>query len=213
MRWTDRLWPDGTWVCNLFQFYQRVVQRLTADLKTPFQLRKDMLRQDDTPVHEAIRNRSSIRSFTPISGASGIIVEKYRDRFEFSDPGTLLLSIEQILKGGVSECRNKLLQTMFSMLGYGEKAGSGFDKIRHGWALQNWRLPILEETQRPDRVRLLLPMVSLLPEESLKRIKSRFGTKLRKLSPLEVQAVVTADLEGGCRTCVCVRLPENTPPT
>jgi len=198
VRWTDRLWPDGTWVCNLFQFYQRVVQRLTADLKTPFQLRPDMLRQDDTPVHEAIRE-SLVNSIihADFRGQGGIVVEKYRDRFEFSNPGTLLLSVEQILKGGVSECRNKLLQTMFSLLGYGEKAGSGFDKIRHGWASQNWRLPLLEETQRPDRVLLALPMVSLLPEESLERIKGRFGTKFKRLSPLEVQALVTADLEGG----------------
>lgn len=43
----------------------------------------------------------------------------------------------------------------------------------------------------------MLPMVSLLPEESVERIKGRFGTKFKKLSPLEVQALVTADLEGG----------------
>ncbi len=115
-------------------------------------------------------------------------MEKYRDRFEFSNPGTLLLSVDQILKGGISECRNRLLQTMFSLLGYGEKAGSGFDKIRQGWVSQNWRLPIIEETLRPDRIRLVLPMVSLLPEESVERIKRRFGTKFKKLSPLEVQA-------------------------
>ena len=83
------------------------------------------------------------------------------------------------------------------MIGGGEKAGSGIDKIRQGWASQNWRLPIIEETLRPDRVRLVLPMVSLLPEESVQRIKGRFGTKFKKLSPLEVQALVTADLEEG----------------
>ena len=64
-------------------------------------------------------------------------------------------------------------------------------------ASQNWRLPIIEETLRPDRVRLVLPMVSLLPEEAVQRIKGRFGTKFKKLSPLEVQALVTAHLEEG----------------
>ncbi len=198
VRWTARIWPDGTWTANLFQFYLRVVQRLVADLLIPFQLQPSMIRKDDTVVHEAIRE-SFVNSIihADFRGQGGIIVEKYRDRFEFSNPGTLLLSVEQILKGGVSECRNRLLQTMFSLLGYGEKAGSGFDKIRQGWASQNWRLPIIEETLRPDRVRLVLPMVSLLPEESLERIRGRFGTKFKKLSPLEVQALVTADLEGG----------------
>lgn len=198
VRWTDRIWPDGTWTVNLFQFYQRVVSRLTADLKIPFQLQPSMVRKDDTVVHEAIRETFvNAIIHADFRGQGGIIVEKYRDRFEFSNPGTLLLSVEQILKGGVSECRNRLLQTMFSLLGYGEKAGSGFDKIRQGWASQNWRLPIIEETLRPDRVRLVLPMVSLLPEESVDRIKGRFGTKFRKLSSVEVQALVTADLEGG----------------
>jgi ATP-dependent DNA helicase RecG len=198
VRWTDRIWPDGTWTANLFQFYQRVVQRLTADLKIPFQLRPGMVRNDDTLVHQAIRETFvNAIIHADFRGQGGIVVEKYRDRFEFSNPGTLLLSVEQILKGGVSECRNRLLQTMFSLLGYGEKAGSGFDKIRQGWASQNWRLPIIEETLRPDRVRLVLPMVSLLPEDSMERIKGRFGTKFKKLSPLELQALVTADLEGG----------------
>jgi len=198
VRWTDRIWPDGTWTANLFQFYQRVVHRLTADLKIPFQLQPGMVRKDDTLVHEAIRETFvNAIIHADFRGQGGIIVEKFRDRFEFSNPGTLLLSVEQILKGGVSECRNRLLQTMFSLVGYGEKAGSGFDKIRQGWAWQNWRLPIIEETLRPDRVRLVLQMVSLLPEESVERIKGRFGTKFKKLTSLEVQALVTADLEGG----------------
>ena len=79
-------------------------------------------------------------------GQGGVIVEKYRERLEFSNPGTLLLDIDQLLRGGVSECRNRTIQKMFSLLGYGEKAGSGFDKIRRGWASQKWRLPSIDET-------------------------------------------------------------------
>ena len=98
VRWTDRIWPDGTWTANLFQFYRRVVHRLTVDLKIPFQLQPGMVRKDDTLVHEAIREtfvNAIIHADFP--GQGGIIVEKYRDRFEFSNPGTLLLSVEQIL--------------------------------------------------------------------------------------------------------------------
>jgi len=38
VRWTDRFTIDGTWAGNLFQFYLRVIQRLSADLKLPFKL-------------------------------------------------------------------------------------------------------------------------------------------------------------------------------
>ena len=53
-RWLDRVIPDGTWSGNLFDFYRRVVRKLVADLKVPFVL-KGYVRQDDTPVHRALR--------------------------------------------------------------------------------------------------------------------------------------------------------------
>ncbi len=71
----------------------------------------------------------------------------------------------QLLQGGVSECRNKSLQLMFQLMGGGDKAGSGMDKIRAGWRAQHWRSPRLEEFLQPDRVKLVLPMVSLILDE------------------------------------------------
>jgi ATP-dependent DNA helicase RecG len=209
VRWTDRIWPDGTWVANLFQFFGRVYPRLVMDLKIPFQFTPqrpgeatttpstDLLqRHDETIIHEGVREalvNSMIHA--DFRGQGGIIVERFRDRLEFSNPGTLLLGMEQILKGGVSECRNKTLQGMFAMLGYGEKAGSGLDKIRQGWATQKWRWPLILEQHRPDRVLLILPMVSLLPEESLTRLRTLLGDGMSGLDGREVQALVTADVE------------------
>jgi len=197
VRWTDRLTIDGRWTANLFQFYQRVIQRLTADLKIPFRLEPNLFRKDDTIVHEAIREALvNALIHADYRGQGGIVIEKYRDRFELSNPGSLLLSLDQVWSGGISECRNRSLQTMFLMIGGGEKAGSGIDKIRQGWRAQHWRLPIIRERVQPDRVNVVLPMVSLLPEESLQRLRSRFGPRFNRLQGLELQALVTADLEG-----------------
>ncbi|MFN5285618.1 MAG: ATP-binding protein, partial [Planctomyces sp.] len=181
VRWTDRVWPDGTWTANLFQFFERAYPRVVRDLRIPFQLASQQdvslfQRHDDTIVHEAIREAFvNALIHADYRGQGGIVIERYRDRLEFSNPGTLLLGIDQILKGAVSECRNRTLQGMFAMLGYGEKAGSGIDKIRQGWASQKWRWPQIQELQRPDRVRLVLPMVSLLPEESVGRLRTASG--------------------------------------
>jgi len=87
------------------------------------------------------------------------------------------------------------LQTMFTMLGAAEKAGSGIDKIRRGWESQHWRMPRVNEQMQPDRVAWMLPMVSLIPDESLQRLKMQFGAAFDRLSNLEVQALVTADVE------------------
>lgn len=197
IRWTDRLTVDGTWNANLFQFYLKVIQRLAADIKLPFQLNSDLFRKGETEVHEAIREALvNTVIHADYQGQGGIIVEKYRDRFEFTNPGTLLISFDQLLRGNVSECRNKALQNMFMMIGAAEKAGSGVDKIIRGWTSQHWRYPIVREQVRPDRVYWQLPMMSLIPEESIQRLQRRFGEKFNLFNKVEVQALVTADVEG-----------------
>jgi ATP-dependent DNA helicase RecG len=196
VRWTDRLTQDGTWQGNLYQFYHRVIQRLSSDLKLSFELDKLMVRKGESVVHIAIRE-ALVNSLihADYQGQGGIIIEKYPDRFEFSNPGSLLISFDQILRGGISECRNKSLQQMFTFMGAAERAGSGIDKIRSGWNSQHWRLPIVREQMRPDRVMWTLPMLSIIPEESLDRLKLRFGAKFSKFNKQEVQALVTADIE------------------
>ncbi|KGF71408.1 hypothetical protein DO97_20685 [Neosynechococcus sphagnicola sy1] len=85
---------------------------------------------------------------------------------------------------------------MFQMIGGGEKAGSGIDKIRQGWASQHWRFPAIREQTQPDRVWLVLPIVSMLPGQSLEKLRELFGTPFDGLNQEEVQALVTAELEG-----------------
>ncbi len=197
VRWTDRLTVDGTWVANLFQYYQRVIAKLTKDLKIPFQLQPDLFRKDDTIVHEAIREALvNALIHADYRGQGGVVVERYPHRIELSNPGSLLVSIEQMQKGGVSECRNKSIQQMFQQIGGGEKAGSGIDKIRQGWESQKWRWPLIHTQLQPDRVKLLLPMLSLLPDESIAMLQSCLGSDFGKLNGEQVQALVTADVEG-----------------
>ena len=197
VRWSDRLTADGTWPSNLFQFYLRVAGRLVADLKIPFQLDADLFRKGETEVHEAIREALvNALIHADYQGQGGILVEKFRDAFAFSNPGTLLVSFDQLWRGNVSECRNKALQTMFMLIGIAEKAGSGVDKMRRGWASQHWRSPLIREQVQPDRVIWRLPMVSLIPEDSLTRLKALFDGKFKKFNQDEVQALVTADVEG-----------------
>jgi ATP-dependent DNA helicase RecG len=197
VRWTDRVVPDGTWENNLFQFYVRVMQRLSGDLKMPFQLDRELYRKDDTAVHEALRE-AVVNALVHADhrGQGGVVIERYPDRIELSNPGSLLVSRVQLLQGGVSECRNKSLQLMFQLMGGGDKAGSGMDKIRAGWRAQHWRSPRLEESLQPDRVKLVLPMVSLIPQEVDQALRLRFGDRFAKLDKTAVQAVVTAQVEG-----------------
>jgi ATP-dependent DNA helicase RecG len=194
IRWSDRLHIDGTWEANLFQFYQRVSQKLAHDpaLKVPF----NQERRGSSDAHEALKEALvNALIHADHSGQGGIIIERFKDAFEFSNPGTLLLSQEQLVAGGVSECRNKSLQKMFQWLGVGDKAGSGLDKIRRSWHANLWQPPSLSETFRPDRVKLSLPLISMMPEDVLDRLHQLFGPEFKTLSRDEAQAIVIASTE------------------
>lgn len=199
VRWSDRLTIDGTWEANLFQFYQQMMAKFASDpgLKRPFAQDAEGVRPMGTPVHEALQEALvNALIHADYSGQGGIVIDRFGDRFEFSNPGTLLVSLEQILRGAISECRNKALQVMFQMLGVGDKAGSGIDKIRDSWKSQHWQSPRLEETQRPDRVLLTLPLVSMLPEPVLTLLAERFGARFQTLDKDSVHVLVTAQMEG-----------------
>lgn len=53
----------------------------------------------------------------------------------------MLVSVEDFLEGGHSICRNSALHKMFEMIGGGERAGSGADTIKKGWADNKWPAP------------------------------------------------------------------------
>ena len=55
VRWTDRICSQsGDWSGNVYEFFNRVSAKLILDLKRPFKL-VDMVRMDETPVHDAVR--------------------------------------------------------------------------------------------------------------------------------------------------------------
>ena len=119
-RWSDRLTYDGTWENNLYNFFMKVIAKLTVDLKRPFKL-QGMERVDDTPVHKAVREGLTnmiIHSDLLITGV--LKVEKYDKEFLFSNPGALKLPMEEIIRGGNSKARNPRIQNMLRMIGYGE---------------------------------------------------------------------------------------------
>lgn len=80
---------------------------------------------------------------------------------------------------------------MFMLIGFSEKAGSGVNKIIKGWREANWQKPYIEEFGRPDKVELTLPMTSLLPDDTVIKLKELFDGKIESLSQDELTALVT----------------------
>lgn len=178
-RWIDRILNDGSWNANLFQFFFRILPRLTESLKRPFNLDHDLTAQGETSAHKAIREAlANAIIHADYDGAGGVVICKYPDKIEFANPGTLLVSRDVMFRGGTSECRNKGIQAMFYFMGVIEKAGSGVDIILKGWMEHSFMLPQIEEIHDPERVIWTLPFVSIIPKEEEEKLKEHIGLKL-----------------------------------
>lgn len=196
LRWVDRLVPDGTWTGNLFEFYRRVYRKLVADLKVQFSL-KGGQRQDDTPVHVALREALvNTLVHADYTGRVSVLVVKRPDMFGFRNPGGLRLPLEQVIRGGESDCRNRILHQMFLLIGLGERGGSGMPKIYSGWQSRHWRQPLLREKDHPEQTLLELHMLDLLPQTVLEALRERFGEAFDQVDSLGRMILATAMIEG-----------------
>lgn len=194
-RWIDRLTLDGTWSGNLFDFYRIVIRKLTAELKIPFQL-EDGQRIDDTPVHEALREALvNTLVHADFSGRLSVLVVKRPDMFGFRNPGLMRIPVEQAIRGGESDCRNRFIHQMFLLIGLGERAGSGIPKIYRNWQSQHWRQPLLYEKQEPEQTLFELRMIDLFPADIVQGLREALGERFDQLSELEHLVLVTAAVE------------------
>ena len=195
LRYNERFTIDGRWESNLFNFFTIVINKLSEDIPIPFKL-NGITRIDDTPVHQAIREafvNAIVHGDYSVQGT--LRIKKFKDRFEFYNPGCLKIPVADIYKGGTSKCRNPFIQKMFRMIGFGENIGSGFFKILKAWKEQQWAVPILEENFVTNEVVLKLNMISLVPEVYMGKLKEIYGNSLDLLNADEIKILVTAITE------------------
>lgn len=157
-RWTDRIVSSsGDWSGNIFDFVYKVVPKLTADLKVPFVL-KGMQRVDDTPVHKIIREAvTNSCAHADFYGRRGLVISKTKDGFTFANPGNMRMAKKVAIGGGVSDPRNGTVLKIFSLINYGERAGSGLNSIFHIWEHVYHTPAEINEEVGVDRVIVTLP--------------------------------------------------------
>ena len=194
-RWVDRVFPDGSWSGNIFDFYRKVYRKLTDNLKVGFQL-VDGQRIDDTPAHEAIREALvNTLAHADFTSDSSLLIEKHPDFIGFRNPGLMRVPVKDAIAGGDSLCRNPAIHQMFLNIGLSEKAGSGVPKIYSNCKAQKWQTPNLYEKDDPEQTLLELRMVNLVSDEMHTKLIELFGAKYKELSELKRSILITAATE------------------
>ena len=108
------------------------------------------------------------------------------------NPGSIRTGKAQMLKGGISDPRNKALMKMFNLIGIGERAGSGVPDIYSVWEQQGWKQPEVIEEYCPDRTILKL---SFVKKAAIKNGDKKQVTKKTEIQLEYILEYMTPDRE------------------
>ena len=139
-RWVEREMVQDN-VVNAFRTALKFITRANPGLQstTPESLDKTSGSSDYIMVREALVNLSTHQDYTDKQMAAQIQLEPHVTRF--SNPGSALISVEQLIDGGLSVARNPLIGKAFRLIGFAELAGTGLRTIHHEWRKQHRRPP------------------------------------------------------------------------
>ena len=163
VRWTDRVCSgDANWSGNIFDFFFRINQSITAGVKVPFKIASDnVTRDDDTPVHKALREvLANALIHADYHGRRGLVIDKYPKRLEVSNPGTLRMSKSVAIAGGTSDARNGKIFNIFSLVRIGERSGMGLSSLYGTWEKEHFAAPSIVESYEPDRTKVIVEFES-----------------------------------------------------
>lgn len=179
IRWTDRLESSsGEWSGNLYDFFFSIEKKLLMDIKIPFQ-KNGISRNDETPVHFSLREAlANCMANADFNFPRGIVIKKDANSIIIENPGSIIVGKKQMLKGGISEPRNKIIMKMFNLIRIGERAGSGVPDIFTTWNDEGWIAPEFEEQYNPDRTILRLSFINKSDSPIFSKVGEKIGEKV-----------------------------------
>jgi len=153
-RWTDRVAAHDTdWSGNIFDFYFRIYNRITSDIKVPFKLNHQGVRDEMTPFHKSLRELlANALIHADYHGRRGIVIEKVFNKLLFRNPGCLRMAKEEAIAGGNSDARNAKIFNIFSLINVGERSGMGLSDLFARWADAGYVPPTIVESYDPEQV-------------------------------------------------------------
>ena len=84
-------------------------------------------------------------------GRQGIVVEKRFNEIQVSNPGTMRISKEIAIEGGRSDPRNAQVFNIFSLIGIGERSGTGLSNLYALWEQHGFATPVIREEFDPEK--------------------------------------------------------------
>ena len=156
--WSQRFTSqDGTWSGNVFDFYFKASADLVADFTKS---------DEDGAISCLYESLINTLVHSDYYGEGGIVIEKERALFRFSNPGLFRISVEQALEGNISNLRNPNLFKMFILIGLCKRTGSGLKDIETTWRhYGNDAFDLIQDSESERTILTLHVTQNLLEEE------------------------------------------------
>ena len=144
-RWIDRVTDDepSDYQMNLYNFYTITYAKISVLLKESFEVDQYQLRiplsDFDETIRECLVNCLAHADYA--QGYPSTKIEAFDGWFRFVNPGIMLVSPLQFVKGGDSRPRNEIIMKMFRLLGASERQGFGGPLIYKTAATNDFRTP------------------------------------------------------------------------
>lgn len=106
--------------------------------------------------------------------------------YKFANPGTIRISITEAVNGGVSDPRNGVMLKMFSLIEFGERAGSGLSGIYHVWERVYHKAATITETHNSGVDRTTLTLSTDGNEEDIDAMLELYGDMIEHTEPQNV---------------------------
>lgn len=147
---------SGEWTGNVYDFYCRVYEKIAEGIHVPLKIDRKK-EGENTPVHEALRE-ALLNCLTNADyyGRQGLVIVKKREAITLSNPGGFRMDVEEAKSGGFSDSRNGAMAKMFNVVDIGESEGGGIPNIYRVWRKQGWKIPVIMEKFKPERITLSL---------------------------------------------------------
>lgn len=149
-RWSDRIATDEPHPqqMNIYNFYEIVREKLSLIEYHEFNLNGQQLRIEKPPFDIAIREAlvNTLAHADYDLPFPSLKIEIYDGWMKFINPGTMLISLEDYIRGGKSYPRNDIIMKLFRLLGASERQGFGGPQIFKSAKANDFRLPELKYT-------------------------------------------------------------------
>ncbi|MBR2527757.1 MAG: putative DNA binding domain-containing protein [Blautia sp.] len=141
------------WSGNIFDFYCRIIDSLTAVAKGDEPEDPLLLRRFRSCLEEML-----INSFVhgDLICGTGIVLAKGEEWLTVSSPGIFLMDPDEACAGGFSEPRNPLLRSFFSLIMAGQIQGTGLVELFQVWNATNRIKPRIVESFDSNRTTFIL---------------------------------------------------------